>query len=44
MSLTKVSFSMTLGTYINVFDYMSAAEIADVQAGTQLLFTINYTV
>lgn len=37
MSLTKVTYAMISGTYINVFDYMSAAEIADVQAGTLLL-------
>ena len=33
MSLTKVSYSMTLGQKFNVFDYMTAAQIADVQSG-----------
>jgi hypothetical protein len=37
MSLTKVSFSMIEGEYVNVFDYMTAAEIADVQARTELV-------
>lgn len=34
MSLTKVSYSMIQGAPINVFDYMTAVQIADVQAGT----------
>lgn len=34
MSLTKVSYSMILGAPANVFDYMTSAEIALVQAGT----------
>lgn len=34
MSLTKVSYSMTTGAPVNVFDFMSAAQIADVEAGT----------
>lgn len=37
MSLTRVTFSMIQGEYVNVFDYMTAAEIADVQARTKLL-------
>jgi hypothetical protein len=31
MSLTKVSYSMTLGSPVNVFDFMTPAQIADVQ-------------
>lgn len=34
MSLTKATFSMVKGSYVNVFDYMTAAQIADVEAGT----------
>lgn len=34
MSLTKVSYSMITGAPVNVFDYMTAAQIAAVQAGT----------
>jgi len=34
MSLTKASYSMIQGAVINVFDYFSVAQIADVQAGT----------
>jgi hypothetical protein len=34
MALTKVSFSMINGIYVNVFDFMTAAQIADVQART----------
>jgi len=37
MSLTKVSYSMITGAPINVFDYMTAAQIADVQANTYTL-------
>lgn len=37
MSLTKVTNSMILGACANAFDYMSPAQIADVQAGTLLL-------
>ena len=36
MSLTKVSYSMIQGAPINAFDYMTPAQIADVQAGTML--------
>lgn len=32
MSLTKVSYSMVTGAPINIFDYMTAAQIADVQS------------
>jgi hypothetical protein len=32
MSLTKVSYSMITGAPINIFDYMTAAQIADVQS------------
>lgn len=34
MSLTRVTNSMILGSVINVFDYMTAAQIADVTANT----------
>jgi hypothetical protein len=34
MSLTKVSYSMIQGSEINVFDFMSAAQIADITSGT----------
>jgi hypothetical protein len=34
MSLTKVSYSMISGAPVNVFDFMTAAQIADVQSGT----------
>lgn len=34
MSLTKVTYSMIKGAEINVLDYMTAAEIADVQANS----------
>lgn len=34
MSLTKVSYSMVSGAPVNVFDFLTAAQIADVQAGT----------
>lgn len=34
MALTKASYSMVSGTYINVFDFMSAAQIADVESNT----------
>lgn len=37
MSLTKVSYSMIKGAEVNVFDYMTDAQIADVQAGTLLV-------
>jgi hypothetical protein len=37
MSLTRVTNSMILGSVINVFDYMTAAQIADVRAGTSLV-------
>jgi hypothetical protein len=37
MSLTKVSYSMITGAPVNAFDYMSAAQIADVQARTSLV-------
>lgn len=37
MSLTKTTYAMISGTYINVFDYMTAAQIADVQAGSLTL-------
>ena len=32
MSLTKVSYSMITGAPVNIFDYMTAAQIADVQS------------
>lgn len=31
MSLTKATYSMISGAYVNVFDYMTQAQIADVQ-------------
>lgn len=34
MSLTKATYSMISGAPVNVFDFMTAAQIADVQAGT----------
>ena len=34
MSLTKVSYSMITGAPVNVFDFFSAAQKADVLAGT----------
>lgn len=34
MALTKVSYSMIQGSEVNVFDYMSAAQIADISSGT----------
>jgi len=34
MPLTKVSYSMITGAPVNVFDYMTAAQIADVLANT----------
>jgi hypothetical protein len=37
MALTKVTNSMILGAYANAWDYMTAAQIADVQAGTLTL-------
>lgn len=37
MSLTKVSYSMITGALVNVFDFMTPAQIADVQANTALL-------
>jgi hypothetical protein len=37
MSLTKVTFAMIQGEYVNVFDYMTPAQIADVQARTTTL-------
>ena len=37
MSLTKASYSMVNGAKVNVFDYMTPAQIADVQAGTLLV-------
>lgn len=37
MSLTKVSYSMINGAPVNVFDFMSAAQIADVVARTSTL-------
>ena len=37
MALTKVSFSLINGIYANVFDFMTAAQIADVQARTTTL-------
>jgi hypothetical protein len=33
MALTKTTFSMTSGAVVNVFDFMTPAQIADVQAG-----------
>lgn len=32
MSLTKVTYSMTLGSPVNAYDFMTAAQIADVQS------------
>lgn len=40
MSLTKVTYSMLVNAPVNVFDYMSAAQKADVDAGT---FTVDCT-
>lgn len=40
MSLTKVSYSMITGAPVNVFDYMTPAQIADVLANT---YTENVT-
>ena len=37
MALTKVTYSMIQGSSLNVFDFMSAAQIADVQTGTLLV-------
>jgi hypothetical protein len=37
MALTKVTNSMILGAYANALDYMTPAQIADVQAGTLTL-------
>lgn len=37
MSLTKATYSMVTGAPVNVFDYMTAAQIADVQARTRSL-------
>lgn len=37
MSLTKVTYSMIKGEVVNVFDYMTEAQIADVQAGTNTI-------
>lgn len=37
MALTKASYSLITGAKVNVFDYMTAAQIADVQAGTLTL-------
>jgi hypothetical protein len=34
MALTKVTYSMIQGSSLNVFDFMTAAQIADVQAGS----------
>ena len=41
MPLTKVSYSMITGAPVNVFDYMTAAQVADVLANT---FAENVTV
>lgn len=44
MSLTKVSYSMISGAPASIFDFMTPAQIADVQAGTlslDLTSTIN---
>jgi hypothetical protein len=37
MALTKVTYSMIQGAAVNVFDYMTSAQIADVQTGTPTL-------
>ena len=37
MSLTKVSYSMITGAPVNVMDYMTAAQIADVTSGADTL-------
>jgi hypothetical protein len=37
MALTKVTYSMIQGSPVSVFDYMTPAEIADVQSGTPTL-------
>jgi hypothetical protein len=37
MSLTKASYSMITGAPVNVFDYMTAAQVADVLANTYTL-------
>lgn len=37
MALTKVTNSMISGAVVNVFDYMTAAQISDVQARTKIL-------
>lgn len=37
MALTKATYSMISGAQVNVFDYMTPAQIADVQARTGLL-------
>jgi hypothetical protein len=34
MALTRINFNQIKGTSINVFDYMTAAQISDVQAGS----------
>ena len=37
MALTKATYSMISGAQVNVFDYMTPAQIADVQARTGLI-------
>ena len=37
MALTKVTYSMIQGSPVSVFDYMTPAQIADVQSGTPTL-------
>jgi Pectate lyase superfamily protein len=39
MSLTKATYSMISGATVNVFDFMTAAQIADVQARTATIDT-----
>ena len=41
MALTKVTNSMILGAVVNVFDFMTPAMIADVQARTALVDTTS---
>lgn len=37
MALTKATYSMILGAVVNVFDYMTPAQVADVQANSLTL-------
>lgn len=41
MALTKTTYSMISGAEVNVFDFMTPAQIADVQAGTASIDVIS---